>query len=181
MDTSGFGEYDSGGIVQHVENTFVNLSHLEGEIVKIIGTDVDDNTTAYDDEVVSGGIVTLMELTPHLHNFVRKAAIGLPFRYVLSPMRLDITSPDGGSSHGLISHIAKITISFLNTYKAKYGSSLDDLKDIDWESPNSLNTGDYTVAFDGGYGVDDVLFISGDSVWPCNVRAILPRKNITGT
>lgn len=162
-----------------MENTFVNLSHLEGETVKILGTDVDDNTTEYDDETVSGGIITLMELSPHAHNFVRKATVGLPFRYTLSPMRLDITGA-GGTSHGSIGHIAEIVISFLDTLGAKYGSSLDDLKDIDFDSSISLNTGDFVVPFDGGYSIDDRIFISGNGMFPCTVRAIIPRKDVTG-
>lgn len=152
---------------------------MEGETVKILGTDVDDNATAYDDEVVTGGIITLMELSPHAHNFVRKAIVGLPFRYTLSPMRLDITTA-GGTTHGSIGHISEIVISFLNTLNAKYGSSLDDLKDIDWDSLTSLNTGDYVVPFDGGYGIDDTIYISGNDVFPCTVRAIIPRKEKTG-
>jgi len=152
---------------------------LEGETVKIIGTDIDDATTVYDDETVTSGIITLMELSPHAHNFVRKATVGLPYRYTLSPMRLDITTA-GGTTHGSIGHISEIVISFLNTLNAKYGSSLDDLKDIDWDSTTSLNTGDYVVPFDGGYGIDDTIYISGDDPLPCTVRAIIPRKEKTG-
>jgi len=152
---------------------------LEGETVKILGTDVDDNTIAYDDETVTGGIITLMVLSPHAHNFVRKATVGLSFRYTLSPMRLDITTA-GGTSHGSIGHIAEIVISFLNTLGAKYGSTLDDLKDIDFDSSTSLNTGDVVVSFDGGYSIDDTIFISDNGVFPCTVRAIIPRKDKTG-
>ncbi len=179
MDTTGFTAYESDGTSQHVENTFVNLSHLEGETVKILGTDVDDNSIAYDDEIVTGGIITLMVLSPHAHNFVRKAIVGLPFRYTLSPMRLDITTA-GGTSHGSIGHIAEIVISFLNTLNAKYGSSLDDLKDIDWTSLTSLNTGDFPVPFDGGYSIDDVIYISDDGPFPCTIRSLIPRKDVTG-
>jgi hypothetical protein len=152
---------------------------LEGETVKIMGTDVNDVTIAYDDETVSGGIITLMVLSPHAHNFVRKAIVGLSFRFTLSPMRLDITGA-GGTSHGSIGHIAEIVISFLNTLNAKYGSSLDDLKDIDWDSTTSLNTGDIKVSFDGGYSIDDRIYISGNDVFACTVRAIIPRKDKTG-
>ena len=152
---------------------------MEGETLKILGTDVDDVTSEYDDETVTNGIITLMELSPHAHNFVRKATVGLSFRYTLSPMRLDITGA-GGTSHGSIGHIAEIVISFLNTLGAKYGSSLDDLKDIDFDSLTSLNTGDFVVPFDGGYSIDDRIFISGDGPFPCTVRAIIPRKDVTG-
>lgn len=152
---------------------------MEGETVKILGTDVDDATTVYADETVSGGIITLMELSPHAHNFVRKAIVGLPFRYTLSPMRLDITTA-GGTTHGSKAKIAELVISFLNTLGAKYGSTLNDLKDIDFDSTTSLNTGDYVVPLDGGYSADDTIYISGDDPLPCTVRAIIPRKDKTG-
>lgn len=152
---------------------------MEGETVKILGTDVNDNTKKYDDETVTGGIITLMELSPHAHNFVRKATVGLPFRYTLSPMRLDITGA-GGTSHGSIGHIDKLVISFLNTLGAQYGSTLNDLKDIDFDSLTSLNTGDFVVSFDGGYSIDDTIYISGNNPFPCTVRAIIPRKEKTG-
>ncbi len=162
-----------------MENTFVNLDHLEGETLKILGTDVDDVTSEYDDETVTGGIITLMVLSPHAHNFVRKVTVGLPFRYTLSPMRLDITGA-GGTSHGSIANIHKIIGSFLNTLGAKAGSSLDDLKDIDFDSTTSLNTGDFEIPFDGGFSINDTIFISGNGSFPCTVRAIIPRKDVTG-
>ena len=157
----------------------MNLSHLEGETVKTLGTDVNDSTTVYDDETVSGGIITLSVLSPHAHNFVRKATVGLPFRYTLEPMRLDITTT-GGTTHGSIANISELVISFFNTLGAKYGSTLDDLKDIDFDSTTSLNTGDVTVSFDGGFSIDDRIFISGNEPLPCTIRAIIPRKDKTG-
>lgn len=179
MDTTGFTPYESDGTSQHVENTFVNLGHLEGETVKILGTDVNDATTVYDDETVASGTITLMVLSPHAHNFVRKATVGLPYRYTLSPMRLDITTA-GGTTHGSIAKISEIVISFLDTLGAKYGSTLGDLKDIDFENTTTLNTGDVVVPFDGGYNIDDTIFISGNDPLPCTIRAIIPRKEKTG-
>jgi hypothetical protein len=180
LDTSGFTPYESGGKIQMVENTFVNLDHLEGETVKIQGTDVDDNTIEYDEEVVTDGIVSLMELSPHAHNFVRKAIIGLAFRSTLSPMRLDITRPIG-TTHGSIAKIHKLIVSFLNTLgDVQAGDSLSNLVDIVFDSTTSLNTGDVEVPLDGGYDTDDTILISTNSPFPCTIRAIIPRKEKTG-
>lgn len=163
-----------------MENTFTNLNHLEGETVKIQGTDVNGNTIEYDDEVVTSGIVSLSELSPHAHNFVRKAVIGLAFRSTLSPMRLDITGP-AGTSHGSIAKIHKLIVSFLDTFgTVQAGDSLADLKDIVFDSTTSLNTGDVDVPFDGGYDIDDTIIISTNSPFPCTIRAIIPRKDKTG-
>ena len=180
LDTSGFTPYEEGGKIQQVENTFVNLDHLEGETVKIQGTDVDDNTIEYDEEVVTSGIVSLSELSPHAHNFVRKAVIGLPFRSSLSPMRLDITGAEG-TTHGSKAKIHKIIASFLNTFgQVQAGDSLADLRDIVFESATELNTGDVDIPFDGGYDTDDTIIISTNSPFPCTIRAIIPRKVKTG-
>lgn len=180
MDTSGFTPYEEGGTIQRVENTFVNLDHLEGETVKIQGTDVNDNTIEYDEEVVTSGIVSLSELSPHAHNFVRKAVIGLAARATLSPMRLDITGA-GGTTHGSTAKIHKIIASFLNTFgTVQAGDSLDTLKDIIFDSITELNTGDVEIPFDGGYNTDDIILISTNSPFPCTIRALIPRKEKTG-
>lgn len=162
-----------------MDNTFTNLSHLEGETVQILGTDVDDTTTVYDTEVVSSGSITLMTLSPHTHNFVRKAHVGLASTYKLQPMRLDYDTP-AGTTKGSIGKIAEIVVSFLDTLNAKYGSDDDDLKDIDWPSSTALYTGDRVLAFDGGFDTEDTIIISGSEPLPCTVRAIIARKEKTG-
>jgi hypothetical protein len=147
--------------------------------VTILGTDVDDNTTVYDTEVVdSSGEITLMTLSPHAHNFVRKAHAGLPYRYKLKPMRLDLVT-QSGTAMGSIKKIAEAVISFLNTLKAKYGADTDSLKDID-EFGSTLYTGDVIANLDSGFESEDSILISGNDPMPCTVRSIIPRVEKTG-
>lgn len=162
-----------------MENTFTNLEHLEGEEVTIQGTDVDDNTIEYDNETVSSGIVTLMTLDPHEHNFVRKAVVGLSNRYIVKPMRLDVTTP-GGTTKGSIKKFAEVVVSFLNTLGAQYGEDTDNLHDFTDAFGTTLYTGDKLAVTDGGFGVEDNFVISGNGPFPCTVRAIIPRVDKTG-
>jgi hypothetical protein len=176
LNTSAYGVYTSGGTVQEVENYFVNLDHLEGETVTIQGTDVDDTTSKYDDETVSSGVVSLIDGSTY--NFVKKAIIGLSNRYTLRPMRMDITG-QGGTTHGSIKKTAEIVVSLYNARDVYYGSSLDDLHIIS-DTKDTEFTGDTALAFDGGFTLDDPLYISGNSPFPCTVRAIIPRVKKTG-
>lgn len=174
-------EYVSGGTAQHVENTFTNLGHLIGETVTILGTDVDDNTVVYPDEIVdASGDITLMVLTPHAHNFVKQAVIGLRYRYILKPMRFDIVTQEG-TTKGSIKKFAEVVISFFKTLGAKYGEDTDNLHTIsELESATEPYTGDVVVDHDGGYGTEDNFVVSGDDPLPCVVRAIIPRAKKTG-
>lgn len=179
MNSKAYTAYVSGGTAQKVENTFTDLGHLIGETVTILGTDVDDATTVYDDEVVdASGDITLMELSPHAHNFVRKVQIGLRYRYILKPMRLDLVT-QSGTSKGSIGIFPKVVISFYKTLGAKYGKDTDNLHAIS-DFGSTLYTGDVVVTTDGGFGVEDNFVISGDDPLPCIIRALIPRKKITG-
>jgi len=158
--------------VQWVENTFTGLGHLEGETVSVLGTDVDDVTSENDDETVASGTIVLS-------GWVRKAIAGLSYRYTLRPMRLDVPTRSG-SMQGSTKKIHHIVASFYNTLGAQYGKSLSDLKDFTFPSSTTLYTGDMKAVFDGGYSVDDDLYISGNGSFPCTLRALIVRMEKTG-
>jgi len=170
IDSSGYGAYTSGGTAQPVEARWENLDHLVGETVAICGTDVNDLTTKYTTEVVSAsGVVDIG--TDSADNLVRRAIVGLPYTYKLRPMRL-VWNVDGTTSGSQI-RISEIVANFYNTLNAKYGKSLDDLKDITWTT--TAYTGDKVLEFDGGYDEQSNLYISGSDPLPCTVRAIIVR------
>lgn len=179
VNSIAYGEYTGNGTAQQVENTFVNLDHLIGETVTILGTDVDDNTITYDDEIVDeNGDVTLMVLTPHAHNFVKKATIGLKYTYIYKPMRFDIVTQEG-TTKGSIKRFAEVVISFFKTLGAKYGEDESNLHTIS-DFGSELLTGDVIVDHDGGYGTEDNFIISGNDPLPCVIRCIVPRVKKTG-
>lgn len=156
-----------------LESTFTGLDHLEGETVSILG-----DGAVFANETVSSGSVTIREE-------VNKAHIGLPSRYSLKPMRLDLTTP-GGVTIGSIKKIAQLVISFFETLNAQHGTSTDDLIPIEWrtteayDSPPALFTGEKIVSHDGGFSDEDSILISGNDPLPCTIRAIIPRVEKTG-
>lgn len=124
-----------------------------------------------------------MVRTPHAHNFVRKVQIGLPFRYTLKPMRLDLNT-QGGATKGSIATIKEVVVSFLNTLSAKYGKDVNNLGDFHGAGnefvEGELKTGDLIANLDAGYNVEDDFVISGNDSMPCTIRALVPRKEVTG-
>jgi len=170
IDSTTYGVFTSGGTIQPVEARWTNLDHLEGETVKVHGTDVDDTTTTYPAEVVDRGIVDLG--TASANNLVRRAIIGLPHTYKLRPMRI-VYDTGEGTSMGKTIRISKIMASFFNTLGATYGKSMDDLKDITFTA--TAYTGDKELSFDGGFDVNTDLYISGNDTMPCTVRAIVVK------
>lgn len=148
-------------------DTFSGLDHLEGETVAILG-----DGAVYGTEVVTDGSITIRDE-------VEKCHVGLPFRYRLQPMRLDVMTPSG-TTLGEIKKISKMTISFLDTLNAQYGDGVDT-RSIDWrttevyDTPPALFTGIKKVIFDGGFDNEDPIIISGEDPLPCSVRAIVPK------
>jgi len=167
---------DSGIISQGALRTEIEgLGHLEGRTVEILA----------DGEVLSPQKVVNNKIT--LATPARNVRAGLGYRSKAIPMRMDFNLVSG-TTHGSIKKISEIVFSFHNTLNAKYGSSDTDLFDIDWTDPRWKNsslvgglfTGDITVAFDGGFDIDDTLIISQSDPLPCVVRAIIPRLEVTG-
>lgn len=93
-------------------------------------------------------------------------------------MRLDVTT-QGGTTHGSIKKTAEIVVSFYNSLDVNYGSSMSDLHAVTGLG-TALYTGDVVLPFDGGFTLDDDIYISGDGPFPCVVRAIIPRVDKTG-
>lgn len=165
-----------------MECVFTGLDHLEGDEVIGQGTDVNNVTKEYGPFTVTDGSVTLMTLSPHAHNFVRKAVIGQSARFTVEPMRLDYDTTDGISS-GSTARIVSVLVNFLNTYGAKYGKDTDNLQDFMGGSneftEGELYTGYLKADHDGGYDAEDHFVISGNNPFPCTVRAMIPQKEIT--
>lgn len=154
-------------------DTFTGLDHLEGQTVSILG-----DGAVYPDQVVEDGTITLSAE-------VSKAIIGLPYRYTLKPMRLEVGT-NQGSTHGTLRKIPTLVLSFQDTLNAKYGSDMDHLYDIEWRTeevlglPPALYTGDKIVTLDGGFDPEDPIYITGVEPLPCSVRAIIARMDVTG-
>jgi hypothetical protein len=151
------------------------LDHLEDKLVAILA-----DGEVLDQQRVSGGKIVLS--TPALN-----VRAGLPYDSLATPMRMDLNLQSGTTS-GSIKKISEIVLSFHDTLNAQYGASETSLFDIDWTNVRWKNsseieglfTGNVTVAFDGGFDVEDTLLISQSDPLPCTVRAIIPRMEKTG-
>jgi hypothetical protein len=160
------GVIDTGG------DTTVEIAHLEGEELSVLG---DGGVQA--SETVSSGVITIDEASTTVH-------AGFPIEYEVKPMRMDTMTP-AGTTHGSISHIPEVVISFYKTGGAEYGDGTNtyDIKwrtTEDYDSPPDLFTGDKKVSFGSGFTTEKNVVISGSDPLPCTVRAIIPRIKKTG-
>ena len=165
---------DSGVLYDGDATTTIDgLDHLEGETVAILA-----DGAVIPSQTVSGGEITLPES-------ISKAAVGLPFRYILEPMRIDVSNASGNTM-GSEKKITELSVSFIETMNAKYGKDVDNLYPFNWRttepytSPPVMFTGDKTVIFDGGFSTEDSIVISGDDPTPCTVRSIVARVDKVG-
>lgn len=167
---------DSGIIYKGIlTDTITELGHLEGKIVSILA----DGEVLESQRVVNGQITLATQ--------AKNVRAGLGYTSKVTPMRMDVNTQTG-TTHGSIKKISEIVISFHDTVGAKYGASDTELFDIDFDKTGLRNTsdveglftGDITVAFDGGFDIDDQLVISQSDPLPCTVRAIIPRIDKTG-
>ncbi|RLC74551.1 MAG: hypothetical protein DRJ03_31760, partial [Chloroflexi bacterium] len=141
------------------------LSHLEGQPVSILA-----DGAVFDDQTVTDGAIVLPEAAS-------KVAVGLPYRYRLQPMRIDVSAGKGGS-HTMVKKIGRFFISFFKTLGSRYGIE-NNMYDINWrneddyDSPPALFTGEKDLNFDGGFSPDDPILITGEKPLPCTIRAII--------
>jgi hypothetical protein len=154
-------------------DTLTGLVHLQGETVAILA-----DGAVYPTQVVSNDRIVLPKS-------VSKAAVGLPYRYTLEPMRIDIATA-GGTSRSRQAKITGVAISFLNSAGVMFGKSVDALYPIafrttePYDSPPALFTGDKKMVMNGGFNPENPIVISGTDPLPCTVRAIIAQLDVTG-
>jgi hypothetical protein len=153
--------------------SFSGLDHLEGEEVIVFA-----DGAVVSSKTVTNGAITLSEAAS-------RVIVGLPFRYKLKPMRIDLTSASH-TTQTSIKNIAEMIVSFYESGNVEYGVDTDHLFKIRWrtteahDSPPELYTGDKLLNPEGGFDAQDGFIITGNSPLNCTVRAIVPRVTITG-
>lgn len=153
--------------------TLTGLDHLEGETVASLA-----NGRTQPDEVVADGSVTLRDGGEVIH-------VGLPYQSYMAPMRLDAGNP-AGTAQGKPKAFKSVLVRCWETGPIQAGSSLDDL-DMSVErggvlmdlAPN-LFTGDYRLSMDGGWKLNQDVFVVQDKALPMMVLGIYPEM-ITAT
>lgn len=166
---------DCGVAYGAVGPTFTGLDHLEGLEVAVNVDGSDRNR-----QTVTNGQITIDSAAA-----TTGAIIGLPFTYLVEPVRLDTRGPKG-DSHGSITKVTEVGVSFYETTGAQYGTDENNLWPIQWRTtekygtPTTLFTGDKALTFRGGYSTNQTLVITGDDTNPCTVRAIVVRGEQAG-
>ncbi|GAF70612.1 unnamed protein product, partial [marine sediment metagenome] len=157
--------------------TIAGLTHLIGETVKVLGDGVEYTPTA----VVNGdGEVTISTK-------VAKAQVGLAITSLVQPMRI-VVDTQGGTSLGSITRINEIVAVFLDTGAAQYGSSEDDMHDIDFTDERLVNnseitglfSGEVVLSMPGGFTSQNSIIIKSEAPLPCTLAALVARMDVTG-
>ncbi len=147
--------------------TLTGLDHLEGETVTVLGNGEERETA-----VVASGSITL-------NDNVTTAVVGLPYRYIVKPMKFNQSQE---VLLGSIKKLSEIRANFLNTLGVLYGTDTSNLYDIVFPRPSAfsqilLYTGDQRLVLDAGFTADDDFIITGIGPYPCVLRSL----TITGS
>ncbi len=164
--------FPDAGVIDTGGDVTIEIPHLEGEEVGVL---VDGAVQA--SKTVANGIITIDEPGDIVH-------AGLLSTYQLSPMRMD-RNTQTGTTHGSIQVVPTLVVSLFKSGGVSYGDG-DDQTAIDFRIDEpfgdqpALFTGDMVVTFDAGFNIDGNIVISGTTMLPCTVRAIIARTEKTG-
>jgi len=156
-----FTAYTSGGTVQRVENTFVNLSHLEGETLAVWG-----DGTALDQVNVDANTITL-------DDWYNRLIAGLPYTSTLETMPLIVPGDNGPMLHNL-KRVTKIWVDFYESIGATAGASEATLQDVDRGTTSTTLYTDWKEISDVavGYFRKPTVWIRQEDPAPMTVRQI---------
>jgi hypothetical protein len=171
---------DGGITATPAGQTVSGLDHLEGQEVIVMGDGVEQTEETAGDFTVTSGNITVPAGLTEVH-------VGLPSTWALQPMRI-VLGDRGGTSFGSITRVNEIIVSFLNTLGAKYGDSLTNQFDINFDDPRwedeayitGLFSGDVVATMPGGFSVNNPIVLSGSGVYPATVRLMIAKIDKTG-
>jgi hypothetical protein len=138
LNSVPYTAYSSGGRgkLQIVENTFADLSHLEGKTVTVLA-----DGFAVGTEVVDANAVTL-------DDYYGQVAIGLPYTTTITPSGIDII----GNGESTLPFLKRETAVYLNVYRTaggQYGPAVTNLRDIVWPSSTSSQVASVAELYSG--------------------------------
>lgn len=159
---------DSGISYEGAAKTeFSGLDHLEGLEVQILA----DGGVKKNQTVTSGSIV-LDQPASVVH-------VGLPFKSVLQPPRIEAGS-QRGTAQGKRKRVLECSVRFYKTIGAKVGPSPDKLKSVKFDD-GQLNTaaplysGDHRIPFPKGWDRDGLVTVVQDLPLPMSILMIIPK------
>lgn len=150
--------------------TISGLDHLVGATVQILA----DGALVPDQVVAAGGSITL-------ETAASVVQVGLQFISDLEPMDLEAGAMEG-TAQGKKKRIHEVGIKLYQTGCGLVGPDADRLDEIITRnmndplgSPPPLFTGDYELAFPGGYSTAGRILIRQDKPLPMTVLCLMPR------
>jgi hypothetical protein len=169
QDLTAFHYLDSGlNYTGGETSTLSGLTHLEGEVVDIIGEGSVQNS-----KTVSSGSI-------NLDTAIEEASVGLLYTSDLRTMRLDEGYTETTQTKTV--RVFDLSVRFQNTVGASVGPSSDNLTAIDFRDsgasmdlPVPLFTGDKQVEFDAGHGVEGLIYVKQPQALPMTILGIYPR------
>jgi len=145
------------------------LGHLAGRTVQILA----DGAVLPEQTVGPDGTITLPCPAAKVH-------VGLAYRAVLRPMRLE-SSGQRGSAQTRIKRITEVGLRLYRSLGGKVGPDLDHLEPLLYrtsadamDGPPALFTGDKCVRFPQGWGTEGALSLVQDQPLPMTVLLIAP-------
>ena len=152
--------------------TLSGLSHLAGKTVQILA-----GGAQYADQAVSAeGTVTIPDLQSSW-------CVGLGYDSDLEPLGLEVPTNEG-TSQGKQKRIHEVAVKFYETIGGWIGPDEGHLDEIITRTteligdPPNLYTGDYDMAFPGGYSKNAEILIRQDKPFPMTVICLLPRWSV---
>lgn len=151
------------------------LDHLDGLSIRAVLNDA-----VMGDFTVTDGVIQLP--LPAAGSYV----VGLPYRGILQPMRLD-TSLANGASQGRRRRITEVTFRFDRSQGCKFGRSLDALEEVPFRTVDNQAdvgvprfTGEKTVMWPRGYDGAANIFVVQDQPLPCTVLGLAVKHDFFG-
>ena len=168
-DLTAFHYLDSGLAYSGGETSSLSgLTHLEGEVVDIIG----EGSVQTSKSVSSGAI--------SLDTAIEEAKVGLLYSSDLQTMRLDEGYTE--TTQTKTKRVYDLSVRFQDSVGASVGPSGDNLTAIDFRDsgasmdlPVPLFTGDKQIEFDVGHGTEGLIYVKQPQALPMTILGIYPR------
>jgi hypothetical protein len=158
IDSTGFGEYESGGTITVVRKIITGLGYLEGKDVAVLS----DGSPEAGLSVFNGEI--------ELADYHNKIVVGLEYKSAARLMRVGAQE---------LKRIHKLYLRFLDSVGAKVGPTPERLREIVWRGPADspiepppLFSGDKDELFAGVYDRDGYVWVVSDTPTAITVLSI---------
>lgn len=154
-------------------------AHLKGQTVKVVASENEDGSEPY-----YAGEFTVNASTGNvtLNRAAKSVMIGLKFTSRAKTLKMEGGSSIG-ASHGQMKRADKLSLGLYNAYGLKFGSSEDNLKEINFNNSSnplgiSLFTGDKYLDYPNGWDRDQQVVLESEWPFPCSVNHISVRAQV---